>query len=54
MEIEILKKRIEELEACIYAIDMLDHWSQTSEALWDKYNKELVEAKDLLMQEVLK
>ena len=49
-----VKERIGKLEQLIFTIDMIDRWTQKDAQLFDKYNKELKELKDLLINEIVK
>lgn len=54
MTVEQLKQKVEELKESIFAIDMIDRWTQHNEEMWDKYHEELKQVQDLLAKELLK
>lgn len=51
-KLELLNKRIEELEKTIFYLDMIDHWTNEDRELSNKYDKELRELKELVIQEL--
>jgi hypothetical protein len=54
VEIEKLKKKIEELENHIFIIDMIDKWTKENEKKYEELQEQLQKAKLLLAEELLK
>ena len=54
IEIEKLKKKIEELENHIFIIDMIDKWTKENEKKYEELQEQLQKAKLLLAEELLK
>ena len=53
IKVKELKRKIKELEETIFFIDMIDHWTDKDANLYDKYNKELKQLKDLLIKSIV-
>lgn len=53
-KLETLKNKIAELESTIFLLDMVDHWTREQSELADKYNKELINLKELVIEELTK
>ena len=51
--VEELKKKIESLEETIFYLEMVDNWTRKHFDLSNKYDKELKQLKELLIQEII-
>lgn len=49
MNKEEIEERIEKLEELIFQVDMVDRWGARENELWKKYNDELRELKEKLI-----
>jgi len=50
--IKELQERISQLENIIFSLDLIDHWTRKDTELFEKYNKELTQLKDLVINEL--
>ena len=50
--IKELQERISQLENIIFSLDLIDHWTREDTELIEKYNKELTQLKELVINEL--
>ena len=50
--IKELQERISQLENIIFSLDLIDHWTRKDTELFEKYNKELTQLKELVINEL--
>ena len=50
--IKELQERISQLENIIFSLDLIDHWTRKDTELFKKYNKELTQLKELVINEL--
>lgn len=50
--IKELQERIDQLESIIFNLDLIDHWTSKDTELFEKYNKELRQLKELVINEL--
>lgn len=50
--IKELQERISQLENIIFSLDLIDHWTRKDTELFEKYNKELAQLKELVINEL--
>ncbi len=54
LSIKELQERIDKLEEVIFHLDLIDHWTSNDSELFDKYNEELRQLKELVIKELTK
>ena len=47
-----LQEKISQLENIIFSLDLIDHWTREDTELFEKYNKELTQLKELVINEL--
>ena len=47
-----LQEKISQLENIIFSLDLIDHWTRKDTELFEKYNKELTQLKELVINEL--
>ena len=52
--IKELQERISQLENIIFSLDLIDHWTREDTELFEKYNKELTQLKELVINELIR
>lgn len=52
--IKELQERIDKLENIIFNLDLIDHWTNKDTELFEKYNKELRQLKELVINELIR
>ena len=50
--IKELQERISQLENIIFSLDLIDHWTRKDTELFERYNKELTQLKELVINEL--
>ena len=50
--IKELQEKISQLENIIFSLDLIDHWTRKDTELFEKYNKELTQLKELVINEL--
>lgn len=54
LSIKELQEKIDKLEEVIFHLDLIDHWTSNDSELFDKYNEELRQLKELVIKELTK
>lgn len=52
--IKELQEKIDQLENIIFNLDLIDHWTKRDAELFEKYNKELRQLKELVINELIR
>ena len=52
--IKELQEKIDQLENIIFNLDLIDHWTKKDTELFEKYNKELRQLKELVINELIR
>lgn len=52
--IKELQERIDKLENIIFNLDLIDYWTNKDTELFEKYNKELRQLKELVINELIR
>ena len=52
--IKELQEKISQLENIIFSLDLIDHWTREDTELFEKYNKELTQLKELVINELIR